>query len=71
MSESRAYLTQFRPRFRPPSAADLCTPVPCMTAGQTNEDVMEAFSRHRDLAALPVVEDGRPIGLINRNIFRR
>ncbi len=69
MSESRAYLTEFRPRFRPPSAADLCTPVPSMTAGQTNEEVMEVFSRHRDLAALPVVEGERPIGLINRNIF--
>ncbi len=69
MSESPAYLTEFRPRFRPPSAADLCTPVPCMTAGQTNEEVMEVFGRHRDLVALPVVEDMRPIGLINRNIF--
>ncbi len=69
MPDSRAYLTEFRPRFQPPSAADLCTPVPCMTTGQTNEEVLEVFSRHRDLVALPVVEDGRPIGLINRNIF--
>ena len=69
MSDSRAYLTDFRPRYRPPSAADLCTPVPCMTTRQTNEEVLEVFSRHRGLIALPVVEDGRPIGLINRNIF--
>jgi len=40
-----------------------------MTAGQTNEEVMEVFGRHRDLVALPVVEGARPIGLINRNIF--
>ncbi|SFD54387.1 SpoIIE family protein phosphatase [Paracidovorax konjaci] len=69
MSESRAYLTEFRPRFRSPSAADLCTPVPCMTTGQTNEEVLDVFSRHRDLVALPVLEGDRPIGLINRNIF--
>ena len=69
MSDSPAYLTEFRPRFRPPSAADLCTPVPCMTTGQTNEEVMDVFNRHRDLVALPVVEGVRPIGLINRSIF--
>lgn len=69
MPDHRAYLTEFRPRFRPPSAADLCTPVPSMTASQTNEEVMEVFGRHRELVALPVVEGSRPIGLINRNIF--
>ncbi|CAM3681138.1 SpoIIE family protein phosphatase [Paracidovorax anthurii] len=69
MLDSRAYLTEFRPRFRPPSAADLCIGVPCMTTGQTNEEVLEVFSQHRDLIALPVVEGTRPIGLINRNIF--
>ncbi|MFG0599795.1 SpoIIE family protein phosphatase [Delftia sp. WSY_4] len=69
MDESRAYLSDSRPRFRPPSAADLCTPVPCMTADETNEKVLEVFTRHRDLASLPVVEGDRPIGLINRSIF--
>ena len=69
MDESRAYLSDSRPRFRPPSAADLCTPVPCMTADETNEKVLEVFTRHRDLISLPVVEGNRPIGLINRSIF--
>ncbi|KTT14547.1 SpoIIE family protein phosphatase [Pseudacidovorax intermedius] len=69
MAAASPYLSDFRPRFRPPSAADLCLPVPCMTADETNEKAMEVFSRHRDLTSLPVVEDGRPIGLINRNIF--
>lgn len=63
------YLLDVRPRFRQPSAADLSVPVPAMTTDQTNEQVMDMFSRHRDLNGLPVVEGDRPIGLINRNIF--
>lgn len=69
MPETSEYLSDFRPRFRQPCAADLCTLVPCMTTDETNENVMEVFSRHRDLVSLPVVEAGQPIGLINRNIF--
>ncbi|KAB2897264.1 MAG: SpoIIE family protein phosphatase, partial [Burkholderiaceae bacterium] len=69
MPETSAYLSDFRPRFRQPSAADLCTPVPCMTTDETNEKVLEIFTQHRDLASLPVVEGSQPIGLINRNIF--
>lgn len=69
MSAVAEYLTDFRPRFRQPSAADLCTAVPCMTTDETNEKVMEMFNRHRDLVSLPVVEGRRPIGLINRSIF--
>lgn len=69
MPEITEYLSQFRPRFRQPSAADLCIEVPCMTTEDTNEKVMEVFNLHRNLVSLPVVEGNRPIGLINRNIF--
>jgi len=69
MSENNEYLSEFRPRFRQPAAGDLCTKVPCMTTDETNEKVLDVFSRHRDLISLPVVEGSRPIGLINRNIF--
>ena len=69
MPETSEYLSDFRPRFRQPSAADLCTEVPCMTTEETNETVMEVFNRPRDLVSLPVVEQNQPIGLINRNIF--
>ena len=55
MPEISEYLSDFRPRFRPPSAADLCTEVPCMTTDDTNEKVMEVFNRYRDLVSLPVV----------------
>jgi serine phosphatase RsbU (regulator of sigma subunit) len=69
MSLPHEYLTDFRPRFRQPCAADLCTLAPSVTADETNEKVLELFNRHRDLVSLPVVEDHQPIGLINRNIF--
>jgi hypothetical protein len=51
------------------SAGDLCHDVPTIDAADANARVMEIFSAHRDLSSLAVVEDGRPIGLINRNIF--
>lgn len=60
MDESRAYLNDSRLRFRQPSAADLCTTVACMTTDETNEKVLEVFTRHRDLVGLPVVEGQRP-----------
>lgn len=69
MPAAAEYLTDFRPRFRQPSAADLCASVPCMTTDETNEKVMEMFNRHRELVSLPVVEGRQPIGLINRSIF--
>ena len=69
MPDNSAYLSEFRPRFRQPSAGDLCAKVPCLTADETNEKVLDVFSRHRDLVTLPVLEGLQPIGLINRNIF--
>ncbi|WP_454739744.1 SpoIIE family protein phosphatase [Cupriavidus necator] len=42
---------------------------PSVTTDHTNQDVLEVFAVHRDLACLPVTEDDRPIGLINRSIF--
>jgi len=69
MSQNHEYLSEFRPRFRQPSAGDLCVKVPCMTTDETNEKVLDLFSRHRDLISLPIVEGTQPIGLINRNIF--
>ena len=58
-----------RPRFRQPCAEDLAVPTPLVTADQTNQDVLEVFATYRDLACLPVTDQGRPIGLINRSIF--
>lgn len=69
MHQPSTYLSEFRPRFRQPSAADLCSEAPSITADATNEQVMELFNLHRELVSLPVLEAGQPIGLINRNIF--
>lgn len=52
-----------------PTAGLLAVPVPCVSSDQTNADVLLAFGRRRDLISLPVIEAGRPIGLISRNIF--
>lgn len=69
MADSGEYLSGFRPRFQQPSAANLCDPVPCMTAEENNELALEMFTRHRDLVSLPVLEGNRPVGLLNRNAF--
>ncbi|REF02443.1 SpoIIE family protein phosphatase [Cupriavidus plantarum] len=58
-----------RPRFRQPCAEDLCVATPFVTTDHTNQDVLEVFTEHRELATLPVTENDRPIGLINRSIF--
>lgn len=50
-------------------AGDLCVEVPTLESTGTNTAVMEIFSNHKDMVCLAVVENGRPIGLINRNIF--
>ncbi|WBS05615.1 SpoIIE family protein phosphatase [Pseudoduganella sp. SL102] len=57
------------PRFRPATAADLCVATPSVPADASNGDVLALFTERRELMTLPVVEDGRPIGLISRNIF--
>lgn len=43
--------------------------MPTIDIAGANSLVMEIFSSRRDVASLAVVEAGRPIGLINRNIF--
>jgi serine phosphatase RsbU (regulator of sigma subunit) len=67
-----AALTPFhRPEIRAGyrCAGDLCQEAPIIDAAGANSLVMEIFSSRRDLPSLAVVEGGRPIGLINRNIF--
>lgn len=53
----------------PRSAADLAQDVPAIDASDSNSLVMEIFYSRRDMASLAVVENDRPIGLINRDIF--
>ena len=50
--------------------ADLCRPVPVVSPADTNATVRDLFDKNRDLISLPVVEGGRPRGLINRHTFQ-
>lgn len=58
-----------RPRFAQSVAGDLAVACVAVTPEHTNAQVYEIFGRHRQLNSLPVLEDGRPIGLINRTLF--
>jgi serine phosphatase RsbU (regulator of sigma subunit) len=51
------------------SAADLAQEVPAIDASDTNSVVLEMFYARGDMASLAVIENDRPIGLINRDIF--
>jgi serine phosphatase RsbU (regulator of sigma subunit) len=53
----------------PRSAGDLAQEVPAIDASDPNSLVMEVFYSRRDMASLAVIENDRPIGLINRDIF--
>lgn len=51
------------------TAERLVIKVPAITSDMTNAEVMDTFGEHRELVSLPVLENGKPIGLISRNIF--
>ncbi|WP_082411506.1 CBS domain-containing protein [Methylogaea oryzae] len=54
---------------RPGFAKDLLINAPVANPDQTTEEVLQIFTDHAGVAALPVVEGRLPIGLINRNMF--
>lgn len=49
--------------------AGLLIEVRAVTPASSNGDVFSLFEENPDLVGLPVIEQGRPIGMINRNIF--
>lgn len=54
---------------RPATARMLCNDVPFVTPDSDNAQVMTIFTSHKTLLSLPVVEQERPFGMINRHIF--
>lgn len=54
---------------RPLHLGHLVIQAPSLTLQHTNQDVVSFFSRLPDLHALAVVEEDRPVGLINRRVF--
>lgn len=57
------------PRYRQSVAFDLCVESVSVQSDAANFAILDLFTQRRDLMSLPVTEDGRPIGLISRNIF--
>jgi len=55
--------------FTQPTAGELAVACVAVSPEQNNAAVYEIFARHRELGSLPVLEHGRPIGLINRTLF--
>jgi serine phosphatase RsbU (regulator of sigma subunit) len=58
-----------RPVFQQSLALGLAVEVPAIASDKTNAQVLEVFTKHRELISLPVLESDHPIGLISRNIF--
>lgn len=50
-------------------AKSLVVQPPVVGPHQANLEVFNLFKQHTDVIGLPVVENGSPVGLINRNIF--
>ena len=69
MQEPKTSAEETGPRAVPRCASDLAGSAGCVSPAHTNKDVILFFKDHPDLASLPVVEDGVPIGIINRGIF--
>lgn len=66
IAESRAGLSEIESEY---IARSLLREAPTVAPHQTNDEVMQLLSERPDVVSLPVVENGLPIGLINRNIF--
>ena len=69
MQEPKILVEEPAPRQAPRSASDLAVSAGHVSPANTNKEVILFFKDHPDQASLPVVEDGVPIGIINRGIF--
>lgn len=54
---------------RPMQLGHLVIDAPALTTRHTNSDVISLFAQFPELHALAVVEESRPIGIINRRVF--
>jgi phosphoserine phosphatase RsbU/P len=69
VEEPKGLAEESAPRSAPRAAADLAISTGYVSPANTNKEVILFFKDHPDQASLPVVEDGVPIGIINRGIF--
>jgi serine phosphatase RsbU (regulator of sigma subunit) len=69
MHPALAHFRRFGVSESPRCAGDLCQEFPSIDAADSNASAMEIFYSRRDMISLAVLESGRPIGLINRDIL--
>jgi len=66
LNQSKAGLSEIEAEYIASSLLKVCSTV---SPQQTNSEVTALLDEQRDLISIAVVENGRPIGLISRNIF--
>ena len=66
LNQSKAGLSEIEAEYIASSLLKVC---PTVSPQQTNSEVTALLDEQRDLISVAVVENGRPIGLISRNIF--
>lgn len=66
LTKSKAGLSEIEAEY---IARSLMKNSPSVFPSQTSDEVFQLLALHPDVVGLPVVEDNKPIGLINRNIF--
>jgi len=66
LNQSRAGLSEIEAEYIASSLLKLC---PTVSPQQTNLEVTKLLDEHHDLISIAVVENGKPVGLISRNIF--
>jgi serine phosphatase RsbU (regulator of sigma subunit) len=63
---SKAGLTEIESEY---IAKSLLRTVPAVTMQNTNDEVLTLLSSNHNIIGLPVIENNKPVGLINRGIF--
>jgi diguanylate cyclase (GGDEF)-like protein len=54
---------------RPLTAGHMLIEAPCVAPKQSNDDIADIFAAHPRLHAVAVVDDGVPVGIVNRRTF--
>lgn len=66
LSQSKAGLSEIEAEYIASSLLRVCPPV---SPSQTNLEITQLMTEQPDLVSVAVIEDNKPIGLINRNFF--
>jgi len=69
LSNSFEDVSEYKHKKLATKAEDLASGIPFLAPSQSNADVFQFFTQHAAFENVAVVENGKPIGLINKNIF--